>query len=166
MLKSRFPTGECVCGCRLADISFTPEPMGVTFIFERGNSTLRVFVANPRKSVFKDQLAKEVLRVTLFLESIFFTYLTPQDVLDAKSGLDGTPAERFEQYINNIKSALQSVGAFEEPICLKVLNYKGNPSLPKYVSYGGKYLPFIKKESDITRDLRYTTYENQNYLCH
>lgn len=166
MLRSKFPTGECVCGCKLIGVDFVAVPMGVTFTFQRGNSILRTFVENPKKSVYKDQLAKEILRVTLFLESIFFTYLTPQDVLDAKSGLEGTPAEKFEQYINNIKSALQAVGAFEEPICLKVLSYKGKPSLPKYVSYGGKYLPFIKKESDITRELRFTTFENQNYLCH
>lgn len=166
MLRSKFPIGESICGVRLKHVAFSREPLGVTITFEKGKSRLTTNVLFPKRSVWKDDVHKELTRVTLLLESLFLVFLSPSDVVSAKSSSAESAAERLEEYIDNINRELHRVNAFEEDLCLKTIPDKsGNASLPRYVAYGNHFWPFVKKEDDDTRVLKYSQFEKQ-LLCH
>jgi len=161
MLKARFPIGECVTGCLLREISAISEETdkgkrtGVKFVFTKGNAVLTHIEYNPKKKDMPiEKYNKEVLRIVTFMESIFFTYLSVEEVMDAKQSSDN-----MVEYIDNIVKALKNVGAFETLVDLKTLPNGNGTGVPKYVTYGSKYIPFIKKSDDMLKELAYTEYE-------
>lgn len=161
MLRSKFPVGECVTGCLLKSIETISETTskgkrtGVKFVFTRGSAVLTHIEYNPKKKDMPiEKYNKEVLRIVTFMESLFFTYLTVEEVMDAKSS-----SSNIDEYIDNINTALQRVKAFDTPVDLKTLPSVMGTGLPRYVAYGSKYVPFIKKSDDIMKDLLYSEYE-------
>lgn len=161
MLRSRFPVGECVTGCLLKSIDSITEVTakgkrtGVKFVFTRGSAVLTHIEYNPKKKDMPiEKYNKEVLRIVTFMESLFFTYLTVEEVMEAKSS-----ASDINEYIQNINAALKRVDAFNTPVDLKTLPSAMGTSLPRYVAYGSKYVPFIKKSDDIMKELLYSEYE-------
>lgn len=162
MLKTSFPVGESISGVFLKEVKCNLDPLGIKFTFIKGNSTISNLLVLPVRKNFKDQsdMYKESMRVTLWMESVFFTFLSADQILGAKQDLSGDIEERLCMYLENINKLLTEVNAFSEPICLQVVEYNGKPMLPKYVSYGNRFYPFIKKESDITKELKF---KNKDY---
>ena len=162
MLKTSFPIGESIEGVLLKDVKCNLDPLGVKFTFEKGKSTISNLLVLPIKKNFKDQsdMYKESMRITLWMESVFFTYLSADQILSAKQDVSGNVEDRLCSYLDNINKLLKEVDAFNEPVCLKVTDYNGKPMLPKYISYGNHFYPFIKKESDTTKELKFT---NKDY---
>lgn len=163
MLRSKFPIGECITNCLLRSIETISEQTergkrtGVKFTFSKGNAILTHIEYNPKKKDMPiEKYNKEVLRIVTFMESIFFTYLSVEEVVEAKKN-----AENIDEYISNIITALNAVGAFETYVDLKTLPSGSSTGLPKYVSYGSRYIPFIKKSDDVLKTLSYTDYEQK-----
>lgn len=162
MLKSKFPIKECVDNCYLQDVHYVHGTTdkgkwkGIKFIFERNGSYFMPIIYNPKKVNYPGNLYdREILRVTNLMESIFFTYLTTDDIMEAKIGVSD-----LEGYISNISTALKKAGCDKIPVDLKIIpDSNGNPTLPRYISHSNKYIPCIKKSDDITKTLRYTEYE-------
>lgn len=166
MLRSRFPTGLNITGVRLKSIACNTNPLGLRVVFERAGSVISTTLNIPTKDKFQDSSdrMRENMRITIWMESLFFVFLNAEEVLEARRDLYGTASEKFCEYINNINAMLVKKNAFDIPLCLKVVSDKmGNPSLPRYVSHNGHIYPFVKREDDVTKELKLTKYEQ---TCH
>lgn len=162
MLRSKFPIGLNITGVKLKSIACNTNPLGVRVVFERKGSMISSTLNIPTKEKFKDSSdrMRENMRITVWIESLFFVFLTAEEVLEARRDLYGTASEKFCEYINNINTMLVKKNAFDVPLSLKVVADKeGNPSLPRYVSHNGHIYPFVKREDDITKELKLTKYE-------
>lgn len=165
MLNTSFPVAEAVSNCYLVDMIYKPVPEGVEFVFRRNSNLLRYELILPRKKSFHNGYGyeSEFMRVTTNMESILFTYLTAAQMLDCRRSIDSDKGSKFKQYITNLKERLVEVDAFNTPITLKTIKVGKNITLPKYINYNGKYVPFIKRSDDPITKLKYTTFERKTF---
>ena len=159
MLRSKFPVGECIEDCRLVDLGTIKKDKDtiIFFKFKQGNSILVAKEYNPRLSVLGDKYHDEKLRINKFLESIFLTYLEPSEIVAISK-----KSTSLDDYLANIKEAIAQKDGFSIPIDLKTVpDMRGEARLPKYITYGNKFFPFIRKSNDNLKELIYSKSEQK-----
>jgi high-affinity Fe2+/Pb2+ permease len=159
--KNDMPIQPAVYGCTLQNVSVNPTYVDFTFKGPNGES-LNHRVFKPNKDYFKDkykdqrkatkEFKKEGENVLNWIGKLFATYLSHEDLIDARTYSSG-----FQEFLETLKEKLYKVNFSNIKVVLKTMPDKRvGVSLPRFGD-------FIVKDKGVPVNFYLSQYDRDLY---